>query len=162
MVGAVTLCGVGLCMMGGAMLLQSGQQANASASSTPASAAALASVAITQASPTVVWYGTEKVYEYGAISRTLIFRAWSDGTIEARPVQYGFTSSNQPCDSAFYTECAQWVVVSTASQGYRASADINSDQRVDGADLASVLGNWGDAPRAPFPPSDCPLNLINP
>ena len=33
---------------------------------------------------------------------------------------------------------------------------------VNGADLASILGNWGDAPRVPFPPSDCPLNLINP
>ena len=49
-----------------------------------------------------------------------------------------------------------------ASEGYRAAADINADEMVDGADLASVLGNWGDAPRVPFPPSDCPLNLINP
>ena len=37
-----------------------------------------------------------------------------------------------------------------------------ADELVDGADLASVLSNWGDAPRVPFPPSDCPLNLINP
>ena len=29
-------------------------------------------------------------------------------------------------------------------------------------DLAMLLGNWGDAPRHDIPPSDCPLNLINP
>jgi hypothetical protein len=52
--------------------------------------------------------------------------------------------------------------VSNPAQGYKATADINADELVDGADLASVLSNWGDAPRVPFPPSDCPLNLINP
>jgi len=35
-------------------------------------------------------------------------------------------------------------------------------QVVDGADLATMLADWGDAPRYDIPPSDCPLNLINP
>jgi hypothetical protein len=162
MAGAVTLCGVGLCMIGGALLMQSGQQAQAAMGSASAAAAVVAAAANAQAGPTVVWYGTERVYEYGAFSRTLVFRAWSDGTIEARPVWYGYHSSSQTCESAFVTECAQWVVVAMANEGYRAAADINADQLVDGIDLASVLGNWGDAPRVPFPPSDCPLNLVNP
>ena len=60
-----------------------------------------------------------------------------------------------PCSSP-------WIVISSPTQGYRAAADINADELVDGVDLASILGSWGDAPRVPFPPSDCPLNLINP
>ncbi len=27
--------------------------------------------------------------------------------------------------------------------------------------LASLLAKWGDAPRNPMPPSDCPLGLLN-
>jgi hypothetical protein len=45
---------------------------------------------------------------------------------------------------------------------FRAASDANADEKVDGADLGMLLSNWGDAPRVPFPPSDCPLNLINP
>ena len=59
-------------------------------------------------------------------------------------------------------ESTGWKVLVDPSQGYRAAADFNADEQVNGADLASILGNWGDAPRVPFPPSDCPLNLINP
>ena len=55
-----------------------------------------------------------------------------------------------------------WILVSTPAQGYAAATDINADTSVDGADLAMMLGNWGDAPRHDIPPSDCPLNLINP
>jgi hypothetical protein len=53
-------------------------------------------------------------------------------------------------------------VIASPTQGFKAASDINADQKVDGADLAMILGNWGDAPRVPIPPSDCPLNLINP
>lgn len=42
------------------------------------------------------------------------------------------------------------------------AADINHDQRVNGADIGLVLGYWGDAPRHDIPPSDCPLNLVIP
>jgi hypothetical protein len=28
--------------------------------------------------------------------------------------------------------------------------------------LATMLADWGDAPRYDIPPLDCPLNLINP
>lgn len=157
---AVALCGVGLCMIGGAMLLQSGTPAHASGGSL-AAASAVASTASAQAGPTVVWYGT-----YGGNSGQYIggvlLRAWSDGTIEMKKIEvFLASSSGNPC-SATAPCSSPWIVISSPTQGYRAAADINADAVVDGADLASVLGNWGDAPRVPFPPSDCPLNLVNP
>lgn len=173
MAGAVTLCGVGLCMIGGALLMQGGQQAHAAAGSMPAAAAAVAAAANAQAGPTVVWYGSDTIpstqYYFGRYySHTVITRAWSDGRVEmmmaSKFLRYNasggggddyFCSADAPC-------VTPWFTVSNPTTGYRAAADINSDERVDGADLASVLGNWGDAPRVPFPPSDCPLNLINP
>jgi hypothetical protein len=164
--GAVTLCGVGLFMIGGALLMQSGSLAYASVNTTPAAVATLAATATAQAGPTVVWYGTYG----GAImpgSGTApqvggaLLRAWSDGTVEIKKIEQFSTSPSSACGSAGL--CASpWIVISSPTQGYRAAADINADQIVDGVDLASVLGNWGDAPRVPFPPSDCPLNLVNP
>ena len=46
MAGAVTLCGVGLCMIGGALLMQSGGQAHAAGGVMPAAAAAKRSPSI--------------------------------------------------------------------------------------------------------------------
>jgi len=173
MAGAVTLCGVGLCMIGGALLMQSGQQAHAAASSMPAAAAAVAATANAQAGPTVVWYGigsdtTQSGSTIGSSSTSMvdrIYRAWSDGTVEMRRVAF---KRDDPA-TGYFTPCANgitcvspWIVISSPNAGFKAAADINADELVDGADLASVLGNWGDAPRVPFPPSDCPLNLINP
>ena len=171
MAGAVTLCGVGLCMIGGALLMQSGGQAHAAGGVMPA--AALASAANAQAGPTVVWYGSDSflgsVYSYGMYwGHTVITRAWSDGRVEmclaSKALRLNFSggggenyfcNSDPPC-------VTPWFTVSNPTQGYKAAADINADELVNGADLASILGNWGDAPRVPFPPSDCPLNLINP
>jgi hypothetical protein len=53
-------------------------------------------------------------------------------------------------------------VVSNPSQGLTYRSDINFDSKVDGADLGTLLADWGDAPRQDIPPSDCPLNLVNP
>jgi hypothetical protein len=166
MAGAVTLCGVGLCMIGGAMLMQSGGQAHAAPSSLPAAAAAVSSVASAQAGgePTVVWYGMSASAvawsSNGGIANNanerwiVIARAWSDGRVEAKTLAIG------GCGGIGCTN--GWETVSSPAQGYKSIADINADELVDGADLASVLSNWGDAPRVPFPPSDCPLNLVNP
>jgi hypothetical protein len=66
-----------------------------------------------------------------------------------------------PNSCAAPSSCS-WQVVSSANQGYNASADINFDSKVDGADLGQVLAMWGDAPRQDIVPSTCPLNLINP
>lgn len=161
MAGAVTLCGVGLCMIGGALLLQSGSPAHASAGITPVAAAALATASTAQAGPTIVWYGTYGG-NYGQFIGGALFRAWSDGTLEMKKIEiFGASSSSAPC-SATAPCSSPWIVISSPTQGYRAAADINADELVNGADLASILGNWGDAPRVPIPPSDCPLNLINP
>ena len=164
MAGAVTLCGVGLCMIGGAMMMQNGAQAHAAGSAMhamPAAASAVAAAASAQAGgePTVVWYGTYGGYN-GYVSGALL-RAWSDGTIEMKKIAYFSGDSSSACSSS--APCSSpWIVISSPTAGYRAASDINADEKVDGADLTMILGNWGDAPRVPFPPSDCPLNLVNP
>ena len=174
MAGAVTLCGVGLCMIGGAMMMQNGAQAHAAGSAMhamPAAASAVAAAASAQAGgePTVVWYGVgADTTQYGGTigsSSTSqvdrIYRAWSNGTLEMKRVFFRWNNSLSCGGEA--VECAgPWIVISSPTAGYRASADINADEKVDGADLTMILGNWGDAPRVPFPPSDCPLNLVNP
>ena len=154
--------------------MQSGPHAHASAGSMPAAAAAVAATASAQAGPTVVWYGvgsdpsTLTTSASAPFVRTTlmvdrIYRAWSDGTIEMKRVGYGYFSEVWPdlCSSGLACT-SPWIVISSPNAGFKATADINADELVDGADLASVLGNWGDAPRVPFPSSDCPLNLINP
>jgi hypothetical protein len=180
MAGAVTLCGVGLCMIGGAMMMQNGQQAHAAG--VPAAAAMVASTANAQAGPTVVWYSAsapryyreERVDPSKGFDLQYLYRAWSDGTVEYRTVRRQVETWVAGCDSCSYNlqashycedvgQClSPWIVCASPNEGFKAAADIDGDQFVDGVDLASVLGNWGDAPRVPFPPSDCPLNLINP
>jgi hypothetical protein len=164
MAGAVTLCGVGLCMIGGAMLMQNGQQANAAtAVSMPATAAAVTAAAHTQAGgeQTVVWYGVVAT-AVGTSNEPYhaVYRAWSDGTVEVKKVRMLF--GGDYCGNSIPPCASPWHVVSSPAQGFKAASDSNADEKVDGADLAAVLSNWGDAPRVPFPPSDCPLNLVNP
>ena len=169
MAGAVTLCGVGLCMIGAALMMQNGNSAHA-AGGMPL--AAVAAVAHAQAGPTVVWYQAVCVapayspsVQSDNLARTILFRAWSDGTIEARQIYDKYGSADCVNGGSPFFEigyCPGWKVISSPTQGYKTAADINADEKIDGADLASILGNWGDAPRVPFPPSDCPLNLINP
>jgi len=155
---ALTLCGIGLCMIGIANLAQLATPAQASVA--PTAATAIASAASAQAGPTVVWYGTYGGM-YASALNGVILRAWSDGTVEMKKIGFYYTTGAEACSSS--TPCSSpWLVISSPNAGYRAAADINADELVDGIDLASVLGNWGDAPRVPFPPSDCPLDLVNP
>ena len=157
MAGAITLCGVGLCTIGGGLMMQSGSAAHAG-SMPLAATAAIAAATHTQAGPTIVWYGSSTLTTYPI---ALLFRAWSDGRVEylARVFDVnticGLIPQNCP-------NTVGWRLLTDPAQGYSAAADIDADELVDGADLASVLNSWGDAPRVPFPPSDCPLNLINP
>jgi hypothetical protein len=165
MAGAVTLCGVGLCVIGAALMMQNGNSAHA-AGGVPL--AAVAAVAHAQAGPTVVWYGVgADTTQYGATigsSSTSkvdrLYRAWSDGTVEVKRINF-WPPGNDPCGDLGGCQ-SPWIVISSPTVGFKAAADINADEKIDGFDLASILGNWGDAPRVPFPPSDCPLNLINP
>ena len=160
--GAVALCGAGLYLIGGAMLLRSGSPAHGAAGSLAAASAA-ASAASTQTGPTVVWYGTYGGLDESSVGGAL-FRAWSDGTIEMTKSEiFVALSSGNPCGQT--RPCSiPWILVSTPrkGKGYRGAADISADAVVDGVDLAPVLGDWGDAPRVPFPPSKCPLDLLTP
>lgn len=158
--GGFTLCGVGLCAIGGAMMLQAGSPAFARPGSTPTTTLPIATATHPRDAPTVVWYGVAPAT--GALGTSLAFidrlyRAWSDGTVELKKLDW----ASDGCDSSIWCS-GMWVEVSTAADGFRAAADLNSDEQVDAVDLASVISNWGDAPRVPFPTSDCPLDLINP
>ncbi len=158
MASAVALCGVGLCVIGGAMFVQGGGAAQAGATQPGGVANALVTSAVAQGTePTVVWYG---VAPGSADLWPMLFRAWSDGTIESRFFDQ-VPSSTSDCGSQLYF-CNNWSLFSSPTQGTMAASDVDRSGQVDGADLGVVLGNWGATPQNPFPPSDCPLNLINP
>jgi hypothetical protein len=130
--------------------------------SVPVAAIAAAATAQANPEPTIVWYGTTGDPPYMAV-----YRGWSDGRVELRTVQRQTTDYNGSTFSVWcnpsYPPCmGPWVVISDPAQGYTYRSDINFDERVDGADLAQLLADFGDAPRQDIPPSDCPLNLINP
>ena len=132
----------------------------------PAAVQAIASAAHAQAGgePTVVWYGvgSDTTRSDGNQSDRVdrLYRGWSDGTLEMKRVF--FTWNNDDCGGTSVACSGPWIVVSSPTQGFKAAADINADEKVDSADLGTLLSSWGDAPRVPFPPSDCPLNLVNP
>ena len=120
---------------------------------------AITSAALAQTAPTIVWYGSTSTTGYGDRSyyNIYLFRAWSDGRVEGKRIG----AETQTTCSAPYC-FSEWFLINDPAQGYSAASDSNFDSKVDGADLAMLLGNWGDAPRHDIPPSDCPLNLINP
>jgi hypothetical protein len=167
--------GTGLALLAGAIVafplvnrIGTGEQAVHAAVPT-AVGAAIAAASAAQAAPTIVWYGTDTVMQsFGsqAWSCSTVWRAWSDGKVEAMTTRRQLTGYN---GSQYDTWCSGdgfcttgWRVVSTSNMGFNAAADINFDSRVDGEDLAQVLASWGDAPRQDVPPSDCPLALVNP
>jgi hypothetical protein len=130
--------------------------------------AAVASSATAQVTPTIVWYGAVHNNRYRFCGTcggfptqdqssefSVLFRAWSDGRVEAKKVCTGTSCNGDLSGGA-------WYVVSDSAQGLTYRSDINFDAKVDGADLGQLLADWGDAPRQDIPPSDCPLALINP
>jgi len=123
----------------------------------PRGAGAIIAAATAQVEPTIVWYGVcPPQTNTGGTYRGALFRAWSDGKVETKQFYTGWQGNcglDNGCD---------WQVFSTPNQGYNAAADINFDSKVDGADLGQLLTAWGNAPRHDVPPSDCPLNLLNP
>jgi hypothetical protein len=143
----------------------------------PVEAAKAISAAVTaQATPTIVWYqaitqdvsgGGNNVYTSRAF---WLVRAWSDGKVEGRYVDVGgigwsWTSHLGGCSfnpSGPGPCVSPWIVIAWPNEGTNAAADINFDSKVDGNDLGQLLAAWGDAPRYDIPPSDCPLNLVNP
>ncbi len=128
---------------------------------------AIATATLAQTTATIVWYGVVQNTRHANVSNScgnvcnqsfefmIVARAWSDGTIEAKKIATG-------SDYNSALAIGSWTVVSTANEGQAAFADLDFNAEVDGGDLAMVLLNFGDAPRQDIPPSDCPLNLINP
>ena len=155
--GAIALCGIGLMMIG----LGNFVKAPSAMAYTPAVAAAVQD----EGEPTIVWYGLTQhnrfVGSYGGSSSatanapafTVLARAWSDGVVEAKKL------CSESCSGGFGD--SGWTVVSSPTEGLNAAADITFDEVVDGQDLATLLASWGEAPRSPMPPSDCPLGLMN-
>ena len=134
MAGAITLCGVGLCTIGGGLMMQSGSAAHAG--SMPL--AAIAAATHTQAGPTIVWMGVTSDSGFGF---TIYHRMWSDGRLETRLVIRSF---NFDCGSSDLCT-SDWVEVPppAGGNGFACRSDINGDRLVDGADLAFVLNSWG-------------------
>jgi hypothetical protein len=160
------LCVLGLCLASYPIIDRVMPRAEAGA--THVAAVVAAATAQVPPEPTIVWYGTA-----GESSAATLFRAWSDGHIEALKGAWVVASVQQGNNTISYDKWStypgsvaggvgQWQLVSSASQGYTYRSDINFDSKVDGADLSQVLNDWGDAPRHDIPPSTCPLNLINP
>ena len=163
--------GFGLCVAAAAALAYpfvSGLAPYANASAVTA-AAAVSNAATAQAVPTIVWYGVVQNTKFAfctsacftpsdrylSTEYSVLFRAWSDGKVEAMKTGTGTSESGG-------FSSGSWYVVSSPAQGLTYRSDINFDAKVDGADLGQLLADWGDAPRQDIPPSDCPLALINP
>ena len=164
------LCVLGLCLASYPIIDRVMPRAEAGA--THVAAVVAAATAQVPPEPTIVWYqafAQGVAHGGGALTSPAFWmaRAWSDGKIEARHIFTGgdgwaYRTALSNCGYAEAPCIGDWVVISAPGQGYNASADINFDSKVDGADLGQVLAMWGDAPRHDIPPSTCPLNLINP
>ena len=76
--------------------------------------------------PTIVWYGVVEGQSYHAgWPTTVVFRAWSDGTIECKG---GVIDSYASCTWLEWPNCG-WKVVSSPTQGLSGFPDINFDER---------------------------------
>jgi len=161
------LCVLGLCLASYPIIDRVMPRAEAGA--THVAAVVAAATAQVPPEPTIVWYQA-----FAIVGNTItsaggyyegngfwVVRAWSDGRMEGRCIRTN-NGTLQGCNAGASPCVGPWVVISDPNSGYNASADINFDSKVDGADLGQVLAMWGDAPRQDIPPSICPLNLINP
>lgn len=159
---------LGVCAIAGMYLNRTPTAASAAASASAGPVAQIASAALAQSGPTIVWYGavhnnrfayTSNGCNNGTCDRSweysVLLRAWSDGTVEAKKICTG-----DSCGAGF--SAGGWVRVASTTEGTSAFADLDLNSQVDFGDLAMMLMNFGPAPRDPVPPSNCPLDLINP
>ena len=154
-------------MTGALVLIGAGLFANAFMGNTQTVQAVPAPAAVAvqgDVEPTIVWYDVVEVlsinpqWQASGTKGFFLYRAWSDGTVERRFTQTDWVLTDCVSD----LQCSNsWQVIASPTEGMNAAADINFDEVVNGADLASLLAKWGDAPRNPMPPSDCPLGLLN-
>ena len=161
--------GTGIALLAGAIVASpiiARVMPRADAGATHAAAVVAAASAQTPPEPTIVWYDTVEMTETSANGGKAhcLYRAWSDGKVEVRRVRpMPASAAWQACDSLANEPCySPWYVINDPAEGLTYRSDINFDSRVDSSDLAQVLNDWGNAPRHDIPPSECPLNLINP
>jgi hypothetical protein len=164
--------GTGIALLAGAIVaypIIDRVMPRAEAGATHVAAVVAAATAQVPPEPTIVWYGTDtfvQSYSAQSWSCSTIWRAWSDGKVEAMVTRRQSTGYN---GNAFDSWCSDadfctsgWKIVSSPAQGLTYRSDVDFDSKVNGSDLAQVLNDWGDAPRQDIVPSTCPLNLINP
>ena len=104
--------------------------------------------------PVIVWYGTgvtgANIANGG--DSPVIFRAWSDGTIEAQKVSNGYQCGEM-------ASCG-WQVISSPQMACR--TDINGNGAIEFGDLLAVLNQWGDQATCPDTVQlQCGLGLPN-
>jgi len=160
--------GTGIALLAGAIVaypIIDRVMPRAEAGATHVASVVAAATAQVPPEPTIVWYGA-----VGNAIDSSIFRAWSDGRVEVTVGRWEINQSlqcmrwihNAGGTGAGFCNSSNWDVVSAPNSGYNAASDINFDSKVDGADLGTLLADWGNAPRQDIVPSACPLNLINP
>ena len=133
---------------------------------------AVATASVTGPSePVIVWYDSAGSAEgiYGEQYYTL-FRAWSDGVIEAKFVMSITNRNNDKgfCDISPTFNCdpqdpyltLDWFIISSPQMACR--TDINGDGSVELGDLLAVLSQWGDQATCPDTVQlQCGLGLPN-
>lgn len=139
----VGLVGVELCTIGLGLMFG------------PRDAAHAAPVAAGPAGPTVVAFAaTSQQSGWLGLCDSALWRMWSDGTVESKQI------GKSNCWGR-WESLTTWEVVPDTANGYACAPDINGDRVVDGADLALVLGSWGQAPSCvALPPIECTLGQI--
>lgn len=154
------LCVLGLCIVGYPLVNRISTRAEAGVPA--AGAVAAAALAQDPPAPKVVWYGVTRA-TYFNNDHQVVFRAWSDGRLEATMGRM-VCGANGPAWDVFggYDACRDWTPVGNNPQGIVSASDLNGDGAVDGNDLGRLLANWGPIGAGAFPQSDCPLALINP
>ena len=120
--------------------------------------------------PVIVWYDSSgtSLSTYGDQYYT-IFRAWSDGTIEAKFVMSTRrrNPSSTACSVSYSTYCSgpnwyteDWFVISSPQMACR--TDINGNGEIEFGDLLAVLNQWGDQATCPDTVQlQCGLGLPN-
>ncbi len=104
------------------------------------------------------------VYAVGTASSAMHFayRIWSDNTIELRNLGAFYSPYNDVTQSNLFTPSTGnflgWRTVDNGLTTF-VPADVDANQRVDAADLGSVLSRYGETQEGnPPPPIDCTIN----
>lgn len=153
---SVGLVGVGLCTVGLGLMFGPRDVAHASpVAAGPAEPTVVAFAVTTRDSLSLLCASSSKEYD-----QNVLWRMWSDGTVEAKVVKGHSIDGSLDCGGPWQSG-GPWRTVPETANGYACAPDINGDRVIDGADLALVLGSWGQAPSCvALPPIECTLGQI--